>query len=992
MNDKLSTYRRKRRFDDTPEPSGDERRRAARGTRAGQASGLSFVIQEHHARRLHYDFRLELDGTLKSWAVPKGPSMDPSVKRLAVHVEDHPLAYGSFEGEIPEGNYGAGQVIVWDRGTWEPVGGAAQASRDYARGKLKFRLHGDKLRGGFTLVRSRMRGDGTDKEQWLLIKERDEEARDEREFDVVLDRPGSVMTGRTAPGDTPSKSARAAPRARASAAGAVDVAPAPPARRGASHARAATAATGTRAGRAGARRSAAAVAKTDTVSARNLESLRELLGRPDIDGARRAAMPQHLEPQLATLVDTPPPSGDWSYEIKFDGYRLLARVERSRGDSAQVRLYTRTGLDWTAKFSQQARALSALGFDSAWLDGEAVVLDSHGVPSFQALQNAFETGSTQHIVFFVFDVPYLNGYDLRDVPLVQRRALARAALEGADERVLRFSEDFEAGVDDLLKSACEMSLEGIIGKRRDSPYRSGRSSAWIKLKCRRRQEFVIGGWTEPSGSRTGFGALLLGVYDKQGNLEYCGRVGTGFNATTLRELRRALDARATRAMPFAHVPRERSRTPVHWVKPELVAECEFAEWTDEGIVRQASFVGLREDKPARQIVHETAQSGGEIVRQGPGQTSDAAPSRAGHGNRRAPAAAGDADQASGAGTHAGREAGNAKRRGKTARETGAGPAQGGVGTDDGADGRAGADVRHRPGTARVGGIRVTHPDRVIDPDTGVTKVELVHYYEAIAHWMLPHLKNRPVALVRAPGAIGEELFFQKHIGRLQMPQVTQHPGLDPGHPALMTIDSVDALVEAAQMGAVELHTWNASADQIERPDRMVFDLDPDPALGWDRMLDAAQLTRAVLDELGLASFCKTSGGKGLHVIVPLTRHAGWDEVKAFAQGVAEHMARTVPERFSAKMGPRNRVGKIFVDYLRNNRGSTTVAAFSARARPGMGVSVPVAWDEVGSLVAGNQWTIRTVGERVAALARDPWADYWKTRQRLSAAMRAKLGL
>ncbi|MGE8489307.1 MAG: DNA ligase D, partial [Paraburkholderia nemoris] len=540
-----------------------------------------------------------------------------------------------------------------------------------------------------------------------------------------------------------------------------------------------------------------------------------------------------------------------------------------------------------------------------------------------------------------------NGYDLRDVPLEQRRAILRALLEGVDghdDSVLRFSNDFAFSADDLLKSACDMALEGIIGKRRDSSYTSGRSSAWIKLKCRRRQEFVIGGYSEPAGSRAAFGALLLGVYDDKGKLQYAGRVGTGFDAALLRSLKKELDAHATSRMPFASTPRERSRTPVHWVEPVLVCECNFAEWTSEGIVRQASFVSLRDDKPARQIVREASRKGADVQE----QTDTASDTVAKKRTTKTPATKTPATKT--------------------------------------------ATAKSKPATtpAEVAGVRVSHPDRVIDKSTGTRKIDLVRYYESVADWMLPHLQDRPVSLVRAPEDIGGELFFQKHSQKLSIPNVTQHPGLDPGHPPLITVDTLKALVGAAQMGTIEFHTWNAVVSNIEKPDRMVFDLDPDASLGWERMIEAAQLTRSLLEELGLTSFCKTSGGKGFHVVVPLAKHAGWDEVKTFSQAVAQHMATTLPKYFSAKMGAQNRKQKIFVDYLRNNRGSSTVAAFSARARPGLGVSVPLSWDEVATTTSGDQWTIENVHERLADLKRDPWADYAKTRQRITAAMRKRL--
>ncbi|WP_144113764.1 DNA ligase D [Paraburkholderia sp. BCC1886] len=952
MNDRLDLYHRKRRFDDTPEPSGlAARKRAGAGRKTAV---LSYVIQEHDARHLHYDFRLELNGTLLSWAVPKGPSLDPSVKRLAVHVEDHPVEYGSFEGEIPAGNYGAGTVIVWDRGTWEPIGGADEAARSYQAGKLKFRLHGDKLQGGWTLVRSHMRGSG-DKEQWLLIKERDEEARPEGEYDVLKKRPGSVLDGKGAKpaAKTAKKTAAGSATRRTTKAATPSAENAPSAKKGPSAKKAASSSRGD-------------PKRPDIVATRTTGSLRELAASPSIEGARKAKLPATFKPQLATLVDAAPPGDDWSYEIKFDGYRVLARIERN-AKGAQVQVFTRAGNDWTAKFSQQVEAFADLPLESAWLDGEAVVLDERDVPNFQALQNAFDSNRPQDIVVYLFDVPFLNGYDLREVPLEQRRAILRALLDGGDERVLRFSHDFEFSADDLLKSACDMALEGIIGKRRDSGYLSGRSSSWIKLKCRRRQEFVIGGYSEPAGSRAAFGALLLGVYDGKGKLHYAGRVGTGFDAALLRSVKQELDRHETKKMPFAEAPRERSRTPVHWVEPKLVAECNFAEWTSDGIVRQASFVSLRNDKPARQIVKEAPRQGVDVQEQ-TDATSKAAPKRAVAKPAAGKTAAAPAKTAKSAKTAkpAKPEQSAKVKPAKAAKPSAAAP------TD-------------------IAGVRVSHPDRVIDKSTGARKIDLVQYYESVAEWMLPHLESRPVSLVRAPEDIGGELFFQKHSQKLSIPNVTQHEGLDPGHPPLITVDTLEALIGAAQMGTVEFHTWNAVASSIEKPDRVVFDLDPDASLAWERMIEAAQLTRSLLGELGLKSFCKTSGGKGLHVVVPLAKQAGWDEVKDFSQAVAQHMATTLPKYFSAKMGAQNRKQKIFVDYLRNNRGSSTVAAFSARARPGLGVSVPLAWEEVAQTTSGDQWTIENLHERLADLDQDPWADYAGTRQRITAAMRKRLG-
>lgn len=843
----LSEYQRKRNFSETPEPSGA-------GARKAKAGSLGFVIQKHDARRLHYDFRLELDGTLKSWAVPKGPSLDPRDKRLAVHVEDHPLDYASFEGNIPEGHYGAGDVIVWDHGVWQPHGDPRAA---YKAGRLKFTLIGEKLNGDWALVRTHLKGSG-DKEQWLLIKERDDTARPAEEYDVVAEQPASVISGATV-GDAP----KAKARTKAPAKVARLKAPAEPA----------------------------------------------------------AELPETLAPQLASLVEQPP-AGQWLYEVKFDGYRLLARIQ-----GGEVRLFTRNGHDWSERMPRQIKELTALGLGDSWLDGEVVVLNEDGLPDFQALQNAFVLGRSLDIVYYLFDAPFLNGEDLRSTPVEQRREALKRALGGKRHKLLRFSEAFEADHRDIVESACTMKLEGVIGKRLGSSYQSRRSPDWIKLKCRLRQEFVIVGYTAPQGSRSGFGALLLAVHE-DGRLRYAGRVGTGFSETSLKQLHAALEALARKDSPLEERLTGQAARGVSWVEPTLVGEVEFAEWTREGIVRHAAFVGLRGDKPAEEIIHET-----------PGKTPRA--------------------------------------RSKS--------------TAAAAKPKTSAEPRTKSGKQPVAGVPISHPERVIDADSGTRKVDLARFYERIAEWVLPQLDDRPVSIVRVPDGVGGEQFFQKHAERLAIPNIKHlDRKLDPGHAALMEIDNLQALVGAVQMGTIELHTWNATASSIEKPDRFVLDLDPDPKLPWRSMLEAAQLLLGVLDELGLDAFLKTSGGRGIHVIVPLARQAGWDEVKEFAKAVAQFMTQQLPERFTATMGPKNRIGKIFIDYLRNTRGASTVAAYSVRARPGLPVSVPIARDELQQLHSAAQWTVSNLHERLDALQEDPWTGY-ANRQRITAAMWKRLG-
>jgi bifunctional non-homologous end joining protein LigD len=828
----LADYQRMRDFAQTPEPAGDV---------AVQRESLSFVVQKHAARQLHYDFRLELDGTLKSWAVPKGPSLDPADKRMAVHVEDHPLSYGSFEGVIPPGHYGAGTVIVWDRGEWTPL---ADPHAGYAKGRLEFELHGAKLRGRWALVRMKRR-EGERQEAWLLIKERDAQARSRAEFSIVDAEPDSVLASTR--------------RAR------------PP---------------------------------------------------PIAPEATKVALPEHLSPQLASLVDAPPTGAGWSWEIKFDGYRLLTRAQ---GEA--VRCFTRNGHDWSAKLPALVAAVRALKLEASWLDGEIVVAGPNGTPDFQALQNAFDAGRTDAIRYHVFDLPFHAGRDLRGRPLGERREILRELLRCVPDTVLRFSESFDQSPDALLASARHAGLEGLIGKRSDAPYRSGRSAAWVKLKTRLRQEFVIGGFTEPKGTRQGIGALLLGVHGADGRLHPAGSVGSGFDTATLAALRRQLDALRTDRSPFADPPPEagprRGPLPV-WVKPRLLAEVSFAQWTASGSVRHAVFHGLRADKPARAITREIAC---EPATPTPVKTQAAA---------RGPATAG------------------------------------------------------RSARLPAGPARITHAERVVDADSGVTKGELVEFYAAAAAVMLPHLEDRPTALVRAPAGVGGALFFQKHAQGAQIAGIELlDAALDPGHAPLLAVAGAAGLRAAAQMNVMEFHTWNAVVRAIDRPDRMVFDLDPGSGVAWARVRDAAVLLRGFLSELGLASVVKTSGGKGLHVIVPLAPRFGWETVKGFSRAIVQHVARVIPERFVAKSGPGNRVGKIYIDYLRNGFGATTVCAWSVRARPGLGVSVPVGWDELAALTSAAHWTVRNASERIA-IGNTPWAGLAKTRQGLASPMK-KLG-
>ncbi|MES2741550.1 MAG: DNA ligase D [Pseudomonadota bacterium] len=831
MSDALKTYKSKRDFSITPEP--------ADGGGAGEE--LSFVIQKHWASRLHYDFRLELDGTMKSWAVPKGPSYDSKDKRMAVHVEDHPISYSSFEGTIPEKQYGAGKVIIWDKGTWHPLD---DPRRGYAAGNLKFELRGHKMHGKWVLVR--MKGAGEKQEPWLLIKEKDEYTKPAAEFSVVDELPDSVKT-LPMPGASTAKSKR-----------------------------------------------------------------KKAAATPPLAGAaallEKSVLPASFSPQLATLVDAPPSNpDDWIFEFKFDGYRLLARIE---GDSVQ--LWTRNGHDWTHKLEPLRAALQKMKLPSGWYDGEIVVNDAQGRPNFGALQLAFDNETTKDIVYFLFDVPYFDGYDLRQAPLESRRALLGAALERAPSSPsVRFSAAIDAPPQDIVAAACKLGLEGVIGKRRDAIYASRRTPDWIKLKCGKRQEFVIGGYTDPQGSREGIGSLLLGTHDEQGQLRYVGNVGSGFNQAALLDLKRRLAKLAAPECPFASCAGIAKKS--HWVKPELVAEVSFADWTAGGAIRHAVFQGLRSDKKASAIMREIPQH----LEQAMEQSNDS-----------------------------------------TALQ----------------------------GTLPAS-LKVSNAERVIDADSGTTKIGLIRYYALVGPLMLAHLKDRPVSLVRAPAGVGGELFFQKHADVAKLPGVKQlDQALDPDHPPMLSVGKVEGLLSAAQWNVVEFHTQNAFARNYEKPNRMVFDLDPGKGVEWAQIQEAAVLMRAFLEELGLLTFLKTSGGKGLHVVVPVKPGYDWDTVKAFSQAVVAHMAKTIPERFVQKSGASNRLGKIFIDYLRNGRGSTTVCAWSARTRPGLGISVPVAWDELASIQGGDHWKVGNVHQRLD-VGNTPWDAYAASAKGLAVAMK-----
>jgi bifunctional non-homologous end joining protein LigD len=785
------------------------------------------VVQQHAARRLHWDFRLELEGVLKSWAVPKGPSLVAGERRLAAETEDHPLDYADFEGVIPKGEYGAGTVSVWDRGVWQPIG---DPRRGLADGKLDFTLTGERLRGRWHLIRLAQGARGRRRPSWLLIKGRDAAARPVR---------------------------------------------------------------------AGSRASTRPVGASRRGGKRSLELAADAAA---LSGARPVKLRRRVEPQLATLVEAPPEAEGWLHEVKFDGYRLMCRI-----GAGTVRLVSRNGHDWTRRFPTLGAALRELPVATALLDGEAIVADARGRSHFQALQNALgRSGSAKNVRLVLFDCLHLEGHDVRDVALTERTRLLGALLAGASSASpLRFSDHQVGRGREFFAAACEAGLEGIVSKRLDAPYRAGRTRSWLKTRCSRRQEFVVVGWSEPRGSRIGLGALLLGAHDAAGTLRYCGKVGTGFDDATLATLHARLARLEQAHAPVSDPPRARE---VHWVKPRLVAEVSFSEWTRDGRVRHPVFVGLREDKPAAEVRLEVPER------------ATASPSRA----PRPPARRGERNV--------------------------------------------------------IAGVRLSHADRIYFPDLGVTKRELAEYYEAMAERVLPGIVGRPLTLLRCPEGIGGECFYQKHANSTVPAAVPRLRVRRGGAPYAMVGD-LASLVSLVQIGVLELHVWGARADRLDRPDLVVLDLDPDASVPFARVRDTALALRDFLAELGLVAFARVTGGKGLHLVVPIERRSTWDEVRGFARGVAVSLARLAPAHYTAHMSKVRRKGRIYLDWVRNTPEATAIASYSVRARSGAPVALPLSWDELAGLAAPFHANLREVRERLEQP--DPWLGFEAARRPLT---------
>jgi bifunctional non-homologous end joining protein LigD len=829
----IRTYRAKRNFDVTGEP--------APQARAKPTGAPMFVVQKHAAHRagLHWDFRLEHGGVLWSWAVRKGPSLDPADKRIAVHVEDHPLDYADFQGTIPDGQYGAGQVETWDRGTWEPLDDPEAGMR---KGELKFVLHGGRLNGRFTLVRLKPRpGQRARQDNWLLIKGHDE-----------------------------------AERAGGDAAAIEQAAPLP-------------------------KPAAKAPSKPRT--------------GPPADGAVRAKLPQRQAPQLASLAEEPPKGEGWISEIKFDGYRLLCWI-----DHGKVRLVTRNGLDWTDRLPAVAREVGTLNVGTALLDGELVALDKDGASSFPALQAVLSAGKDATLNLYLFDLLHLDGWDLRACRLIDRKRVLSGL---ADWRgMLRYSDHHDADAAGMRREACRMGLEGIVCKQADAPYRAGRGHGWVKVKCLGREEFIVLGWTSPGGSRTGLGSLHLGYYDPQGALHYAGGVGSGFSDRELTNLSKRLVGLASDPPQSLLVAGDPVPDDIHWVRPELVAEVQFTAWSGSGRVRHAVYLGLREDKSASDVVRAPADHKAERKMVSPRQTPGN-PSTPKRGNNIVTARA-------------------PKQRGVT-----------------------------------VGGVALTHPDRELWP--GITKQDLAEYWLAVADCALPGLARRPLAVVRCPTGIAGEHFFQKH-GHGALPPAIREG--DVARSPYLAIDDADGLVAMAQMSAIELHAWGAKEADPQHPDLIVFDLDPGEGVPFTDVVKAAHDVRDHLRRLELQSFCRTTGGKGLHVVVPLQPVAHWDDVKSFCRAFAETMSQEQPELYLPTLKKADRRGRILIDWLRNGMGATAVASFCPRARPGANVATPLSWDEVNRKLDPAKFTLRNTPDRLARLPADPWDDFSSMRQRL----------
>jgi bifunctional non-homologous end joining protein LigD len=881
----LERYRAIRDFQITAEPRG-----AARSRTTKSASSLPFVVQKHAARQLHYDFRLGWQGVLKSWAVAKGPSYVTGDKRLAVEVEDHPMEYGGFEGTIPKGQYGGGTVMVWDFGEWQPLG---DVDKQLADGNLKFILNGTKLKGKWALVRMRHNPerDRSDKPNWLLLKERDEYAQPEDSPAITDLAPDSALTQRTIEEIAASEDHVWEPKS----------------------------------GLRQPENNHGNKPKARKANTRKRDPFEILLRSVPLED-----FPGFIAPQLAEEARSAPVTSDWVHELKLDGYRTQMHVRSSpqTGNAPKARLFTRKGLDWTARMPGIARAAVDLVVDSAILDGEVVVLDHAGRSNFSDLQAAFQHGKHADLVYFAFDILHLNGHSLRGLPLLKRKEILEKLLAASEAGpALRFCEHIQARGDVVFRKACELGAEGIVSKLVSAPYISGRGNSWLKMKGTLKQEFVIGGFTPVAKTGRGIGSLLLGYYDG-GKLLYAGRAGTGFSQEVERMLRVRLDALVQKAPSFSELPRE-ARENATWVKPELVADVQFAAWTRDNLIRQSSFKNLREDKPATEVVRESSIVEDAHTLEAPTHTKP--------------------------------------------------PARG-------------EDLK--PSEKQTLKLAITNPNKVLDETSGMTKQQLAEYYMAVAGRMLPHIADRPVSILRCPNGIGKQSFFQKHIssglptGVLTVSIANRKTGK---REEFLTLNSAEGLLGMAQLGVLEIHPWGSKNDAVDNPDRIIFDLDPDEAVPWPTLAAAAQELRTRLNELKLTSYVKSTGGKGLHVVVPIEPEHDWPVIKQFSRAVALRMEKDNPGLYTTNMSKAVRKNRIYLDYLRNDRESTAIAAFSTRARPGVPVAVTLDWKELQASIRPAFHVSDFSGWR-NRLRRDPWKGMLESHQRLTAEMLGTLGV
>lgn len=838
----LKEYHRKRDFKRTGEPYGNK---------AKSRKKLIYVIQKHAASHMHYDFRLELDGVLKSWAVPKGPSLDPKVKHLAVHVEDHPIDYADFEGVIPQGEYGGGTVMVWDTGYWEPLD--EDVHKAYEKGNLTIDLHGKKLHGRWKLIRLRKNFEKNAKEQWLLFKVADEYSKGEDEYVVTVKKPNSAVSKRNL-----EQIAKAADKVWTN--------------------------------------------KPD----RQNKKKKSLKKKPVkikaslIPNATKKTLPLDIRPELATLMSEPPRGEEWLHEIKWDGYRILARVKKNK-----VSLLTRRNNDWTHNFPSIAHAIETLKLKDCILDGELVALDKNNKANFQILQNSLEEENlpdlTSSLIYYVFDLLYYDGYSLLSTPLIERKKILEkvlSAYEGLDQ--IKYNDHIIGNGQQVFDKACKYHLEGIVSKKIDSPYAQRRTKEWQKIKCTERQEFVIGGYTDPKSTREHFGALLVGFYNNKHQLVYCGKVGTGFTHQSLKELAVELTKHEQHNNPFEVFPKMSTRS-VHWVKPVLVGEIEYMCMTDDGILRHPSFKGLREDKKSKSVKLEKPMDNNKL--------------------------------------------------------------------------------------------KFTNLNKVLYP-SGFTKRDLLDYYELVEKWILPHVKNRPITLVRCPHGSNYKCFYQKHFtdstpSTLKQVEIQEHGKVEP----YIYLNNLEGLLGLVQMGVLELHPWGSSIKNTDKPDRIIFDLDPAPDVAWGKVVDCAFILHQFLDQLGLQSFVKTTGGKGLHVVAPIRATFGWEEIRNFTKQIADLMVELSPNKYIATMSKQKRTGKIFIDYLRNTRGATAIAPYSTRARDNATIAVPLYWDELATKkIHSDTFNLKNIGKRFKSLKHDPWDEMLKVKQSITVKMMKLVGL